>query len=380
MSKPLTILYVNHVGLRGGAERSLADLMLGLDRSRFTPLLALPETGPQTHALGDIPTFAVPQRRLHRTHNLLRLAQYALGFVRAGITLGRLVRQHNVALLHANSTTAQFPVRFASAMTGMPAVWHCRDLAPLPPMARRLAAGRTHVIAISNAVESHLHTDGLKDAHITRIYNGIDAAALQGNAGQFRNELRLSDDDLLYGMTGQLVPWKRHDLFLAAAQRIAAEQPKARFVVVGADLFNDHPQYLASLQETVSRLGLSERVFFCGFKDRIADVLLDLNVLIHPAEKEPFGRVVAEAMALARPVVAVNAGGPAELIQHEESGLLVPPGSASAIADAALRLTRDSSFAASLGRAAQRRIETDFSLPAFLRRMEQFYMEIAARN
>lgn len=373
MTAPLPILYVSHVSVLGGAERSLLDLVTGLDRSRFAPLVALPDEGPLRRALGNVPCFRVPLHRLCRTRNALRLVHHALTVLGAGMQIRRIARRHAVAVLHANSTTAQFAVRFASATTGIPAVWHCRDLAPLPPLARQLAAGKTRVVAISNAVAAHLRGGGLPPNRIVRIYNGINTTGPHGSPGMFRSELGLSRDHVLYGMIGQLVPWKRHELFLDAAAIIAAEQPAARFAVVGADLFGDHPAYLPSLQARASRAGLSDRVVFPGYREDIADVMLDLDVVVHPAAREPFGRVVAEAMALARPVVAVDAAGPGELIEHEQTGLLVPPESPQALARAALRLSRDTPLAARLGQAARARIETDFSLGAFLDRMEQLY-------
>lgn len=372
MTPPLTILYVNHVTELGGAERSLLDLVTGLDRSRFTPLAALPDEGPLRQALSNVPCFRVPLRRLRRTRNTARLARHALNVLGAGMALRRIARRHAVAVLHANSTTAQFAVRFASATTGIPAVWHCRDLTPLPPMARQLAAGRTRVVAISNAVATHLRDGGLPPERIVRIYNGIDTTR-RGTPGAFRAKLGLSSGHVLYGMIGQLVPWKRHALFLDAAAVIAARQPEARFAVVGCDLFGDHPGYLPSLQARAAEAGLSDRVVFTGYRDDIADVLLDLDVLVHPAAREPFGRVVAEAMALARPIVAVDSAGPGELIEHERTGLLVPPESPPALAQAARRLSLDSDLAARLGHAARRRIESDFSLRAFLDRMQELY-------
>lgn len=367
-----TILYVSHVAAAGGAERSLADLVRGLDPARFKAVVAMPSGGRLQARLGNVRVCPLPLVRMRRTRNPFRLTRYAVSLLRIGIVLGRLARRHGAVLIHANSTTAQLYARVASIYAGIPTVWHCRDLVPLGRLVRPLTSGRTHVVAISDAVAGHLRSAGVPPAKLSRVYNGI-AVAPATDRGRFRRELGIAEAGVLYGMVGQLVPWKRHDLFLGAARQIAERQPEARFAVIGVDWFDDHPHYRRRLRETAAQGVLAGRVHFCGFRENMPTVLGDLDVLVHPAEREPFGRVIAEAMALGRPVVAVNACGPAELIRDEVEGLLVAPGSVTELANAALRVACDPELATRLGRAAQRRIERDFALSAFVRRMERVY-------
>jgi glycosyltransferase involved in cell wall biosynthesis len=118
-------------------------------------------------------------------------------------------------------------------------------------------------------------------------------------------------------------------------------------------------------------------VHFLGHRDDVPEILAALDVLVHvPSAPEPFGRVVAEAMAVGKPVVAARAGGLPEIVEHEVTGLLVPPGDPSACAAAVLRLLADPALRARLGTAGRRRAEERFDPAAHAERVVAAYREV----
>ena len=164
-------------------------------------------------------------------------------------------------------------------------------------------------------------------------------------------------------MAGQLVPWKNHGDFLLAAARIREAVPSARFLIAGDDLFGDHPGYREELESLAEETGVAESLEFTGYRKDLPQLLRSVSVLVHPSREEPFGRVVVEAMASGVPVVAYDEGGPAEIISHGNTGLLVRPGDVALLAAAVTRLLQNPAEAAKLGRAGRARAEEMFARP-----------------
>jgi len=377
---PINVLLVNHVSRMSGGERGLLDLVraIGTERVSFTVALP-PPVGRLGRLLGEAGAEVLPvrMRRLKRTANPLRLAGYALDFAGGVASLARAITRHKIDLIHANSSTAQLFAGQAARLTGRPAVWHCRDLVALGRLGKRMGRQCTRCVAISDAVAAHLRPL-MDDANrLTRVYNGIDTEMFSPGTGNgaFRERHGIQQDAFVVAMIGQLVPWKRQDLFVEAAADIARAVPSARFLVVGEDLFGDHPEYCETLRNKVAALGLEQEVVFTGYVDNVPGMLREIDLLVHPAAREPFGRAVAEAMATAKPVVAVDDAGPSELIRSGEDGILVPADNAAAIAGAVADLADAPARAAELGRRARRCIEARFGLARFAEEMMKVYEE-----
>jgi glycosyltransferase involved in cell wall biosynthesis len=144
----------------------------------------------------------------------------------------------------------------------------------------------------------------------------------------------------LIGIAGRLAANKQQDLFLRAAARVAAEQPDARFVVIGGDILGTEGEYAAALPALADTLGIGDRVVFAGHQAHAYAWIDALDVLVHAAAREPFGLVLVEALALSRRVVAIDSAGPGEILAGGH-GLLVAPGDADALASAIARALAD---------------------------------------
>ncbi len=128
-------------------------------------------------------------------------------------------------------------------------------------------------------------------------------------------------------MLAHLVPWKRHDLFIAAAEQLRdfrdSNGHPITWVIAGSDLFGEHAPYIASLRRAVERAGLTEQ--FAWLEGQAgASILQGLDILVHPTPSEPFGRVICEAMASDVPVVACDAAGPGSILVDNKTAFLIP--------------------------------------------------------
>ncbi len=374
----LRILYLNHVTEISGAEMSLLALLRGLDKARYEPVCVLPGPGPLSDRLREVSREVryAPFVRFKRTRNPLLLFAYANLLPVTVKPLVRYLIKHEVHLIHSNSTIAHLHGALAARQMSLPCVWHMRDLVPLGWWARIYAKWTNRIIAISEAVREHLQRSGIPAEKIQVILNGVDLSAFAPRPSPLRKGLGFTDEHFVFGMVAQLVPWKGHEVFLRAAARIVSAMPNARFVIVGDDLFGDHPDYVQSLVGLTELLALDDEVHFLGYRDDIVDVLASLDALVLPSLNEPFGRVLIEAMAMEKPVIATNVGGPPEIVDHEISGLLVPPADVDALADAMLRLARDQEWSRHLGKQGRARVARDFDIALTVQRTQKVYDEL----
>ena len=372
------ILYISHASQLGGAERSLLLLLARLDRGRFQPRVVVRGRGPLADRLDEmgVPWYTVPMIRFTRTANAVTLVRYFASWRKSARKIRRLLDRLQAHLVHANSTTAFLYAMHLLARQRVPRIWHVRDfgLTKMSTVDRAVPRCASAIILVSNAVGQVVpRVRGVSDK-TSVVYNGVDVDTFgPGDRAALRGELGLGQSTPVAGIVGQVVPWKGHDRFLAAAAKVASRLPDARFLVVGDDRFGDHPKLLDKLRAQAADLGLGGAVIFTGWRDDPAAVMNALDVLVVASENEPFGRVVIEAMACETPVVAFRCGGPAEIIEHDRTGLLVEPFDVDAMADAMTALLADPDRAAALGRAARQAVCEKFSADRYVQSIQNLY-------
>lgn len=282
--------------------------------------------------------------------------------------LGRRARA--AALLHANSSRAMFYAGLAGRRAGVPVLWHVRIADAEGNWDRFLGGMARRIVVNSQAAQRRFSGSGLEDK-VRVIYNGEDIEVFaQADGTALRREL---GGQPLIGMVGRLSEEKDHETFLQAAARVAGAWPQARFAIVGEDPEPGQPR-LRALQGLASRLGLEGRVVFTGGRSDIPALMAALDLLVHCAHREAFGRVLVEAMAAATPVVATAVGGIPEVVG--DCGVLVPEGDAAEVARAVEVLLADPEAAGQLGASGQRRVRQRFSLVAHVAQVEALYEEI----
>lgn len=349
----------------GGAEQSLLLLLEHLDRRRFWPALACND-GPLAEAARKrgVPTWIVDMPKIRRRPT----APWSLA--RGALDLVRLIRHEKIDIVHSNAMRASVYAAAAAQLARRPFVWHVRDIHTERLYLRLMRWLCDRAIAISRAVAAPIPC--LNKVQV--IYNGVDVVPFDRASGQlFRAEIDVGPDQPLVGIVGRVWPWKGHRQFLAAVARVAPRHPQARFVVVGDVLFPAQQNYLDELRAHTSELGLSDRVVFVGHRQDIPEVMAGLDLLVHASQAEPFGRVLIEAMAARRAVVAFADGGVPEIVVNGLTGLLVPSGDEAGLASAIDQLLMDPGRLRTMGRAGRRRVEQLFTVDQMARAVEAIY-------
>ena len=388
---PRSVLYLQTTSEVGGSDVSLLRLVEGLDRARFRPIVALPSDGPlvaRLEASGCTVVVLPAMKKLTRRRGPAYLAGFALTYPFAVRRLTRLVRDQRVDLVHTNTIHNLYGVS-AARLAGRPHVWHVREIVWQFGVLRRLEVFLTRfadrVVVTSDAVGAMFADDrGRLPANLRKVPNGVDVGRFTPGtpSGRVRADLDLPADAPLVGVVCRLDAWKGVDVFLRAAAELRASAPGARFVVVGGALPGQEA-HARDLERLAGELGLGDRVRFAGWRYGPADmpdVFRALSVLALPSkEPEPFGLVLLEAMACGVPVVATDHGGPSEICVAGETGLLVPPGDARAMAGAIEQLLADPGRARLMGAAGRRRVETHYDQRDTVRRIESLYDELLER-
>lgn len=356
----MTVVFLDHVATLSGGEIALvrlvgcltevdAHVILGQDgplRGRLEAVGATVEVMPL-----DPRTRDAHRRGVARGLDGLRAAVVTL--VHAA-RLARRLRVLRPDLVHANSLKSGFYGSIAARMAGVPVVWHVRDRVAedyLGPRATALVRTALRVLplaVVANSAET-LRTTGCRPGSgSVRV-----AEVVHDPYRHERSSARVtSGDGVVVGMVGRLAPWKGQHVLLEALAEPGLGGVRAR--VVGSAMFAED-EYAAALLDLADRLGISDRVTFTGFVVDVAAELATVDVLVHASVlPEPFGQVVVEGMAAGLAVVAADAGGPREIITSGVDGVLVPPGSVPALAEALRTLVADPAERSRLGTVAAR--------------------------
>ena len=379
-----SVLYLNHSAHMSGAEASLRSLLWGLRRAdaSIEPLVALPGEGPFTSTLRDEGwnVALAPLRRLHRPRGLIDTMSSIVHVLQTAPHICRLADQTGARIIHSNSTTAHLVGGVAAEKINRPALWHCRDLVTLGKIAPQLSAKATRVIAISSCVAESLERDGVPREKIAIVPNGIDTDEWRPRTqSNLREILNVGPHEFLFGVIGQLIPWKNHAAFIEAAAQMMKDEKNAnaRFAVIGGDLFGEQQAYIKELRELVKKHDLMGRFNFVPHQKEGGDAMAALDCLVHPTLEEPFGRVVMEGMAMEKPVIAMNENGPKEIIQHERDGILVKTEEEDGLANAMSRILQDADLRAYLGANARPSIESRFHIADHTAKILEIYREVA---
>jgi glycosyltransferase involved in cell wall biosynthesis len=388
---PCSILFINHSSQIGGAEISLRELIQALDRRMFKPIVACPPGGQFADEIerSGIVVHRVNIARFKRSGKVSGIARQAVGMPAAARALMAIVREHDVRIVHSNSTHAHVYGALVARLAGIPSVWHVRDSVRLGMTGRILQSLSSKIVVPSRSAVQSVFGGGMEQGKIVVIPNGIDlkkwsseSAALQdsrmgsGGAINIRKEYGIGENEIVIAMVAQLVPWKRQHDFIAAAGLVARKRPDVRFFIIGEDMFGDHRRYAEDLRKTAGDLKLDGRVVFTGRRNDMVDAMASIDVLVLPSLNEPFGRVVIEAMAVKKPVIATNDGGPAEIIEDGVSGFLVPPRLPSALAESMMSLIDDTDRRKRMGSAGRKIAEARFDIRNSAAQVEAIYRNL----
>jgi glycosyltransferase involved in cell wall biosynthesis len=233
------------------------------------------------------------------------------------------------------------------------------------------------VIANSNAAkEAAILQEGLSADKLVTIYNGVDIKKIdlyrlsEAEIAEQKEDLGFAVQAPLVGTIANIKQVKGHIYLIEAANEVVKEVPEAKFIVIGGE---DDPYFADQLRKRVQELGIAQNVLFMGLIEDPYKMLSIFDVFVLPSLSESCPNVILEAMAMAKPVVATDVGGNSELVIEGQTGFLVCPKDASAMAKNILRLLKDKKLSWDLAMRARGRIEGEFNLDSSAGKMKRIY-------
>ncbi len=358
----------------GGAERLVQSLMDALDRDRFTPLavncFGPGPIGDQLAAAGHVVVSGLARDRWdarlpgrlarvldERAVDVVYVTDSALPLFWAGWLRRRRPRPRLVVGFHSTGkSSAWLQHRFAGACA-------------FPVADRFVALAPGHRAFLCRQL-------ALDPERFAVIGNGVDTDRFRPTADRpaARRAVGLSERQLHVGIVAALRPEKNHELFVRMAALVAARVPEARFLVIG-----DGPER-SRLERLAISLALSDRIRFLGARDDTPVLYraLDVAVLCSRSVIETFPVTLVEALASGVPVASTEVGSISDIVAPGETGFLVPPGDAAALAAAVERILSDPELRARLSRAAREHAERRFTRRAMVAAYERLFEEVAA--
>ncbi len=390
-----TILYVSLDTRSYGPGQCLLQLIQGLLYKGYCCVVAMPHPGPLSERLEalNVPVVYVPIKpwptRAHALSGLKRILYnlYHIPYLlRAVIALIGLIRQYRVSLVHTQ-TAVVLDGALAAAFANVPHVWHILEFIESgkfwrfllgAKIARSLINRFSHrMIACSEAVSKPFLNTTHDTEKIMVVYNAVDLDLYNHrdcDVSALRQKLGIPAAAKVVGMISSATPIKRHEDFLKAAVIVRQSVPDSFFLIVGDDW--DASEYGRAIKKLSQELGLTEQIVWLGFCDTIHEVLIAIDLLVNPSEEESFGRVITEAMAAQKPVVATIVGGIPEIVIDRVTGFLVPPRSPADLAQSIIRILRDPQLAEAMGQAGRQRVEKFFSANQYVENIEKVYLEL----
>jgi len=368
----LNILYLSSSGSIGGAETSLYYLVRGLDR-KYSPTVICPQNGSLTEKLIElgVHTEIVPLSSWRKFSSLLSRSSSLQRLIKFTIT-------RKIDLIHCNTIWVNNYAQKLGERLGISVVCHLRDIIRTDQVRKYSLDKVDLVVPISDAVQKPLDDAGIAPEKIQRVYNGVDVSLFAQEKETLKSEFAVNG--YLIGIVGQMNPrsqWKGQCEFIQASAEILKHRQDVWFALVGGDdspkTSPDHGSYINELKELAYSLGIEHRVIFTGHRSDMPNVMASLDVLVSASWAEPFGRVIIEAMAAGKPVIATMAGGAPEIVQDGITGILVPPKNHQAIAESVIHILQSDKTMQTMGHAGQKRAKECFSIESHVREVQSIY-------
>lgn len=370
----MNILYLTSTGkIIGGGEISLFNLLERLDRQRFRAYVISPSEGDFTDKIRslNIPVIILPVKKVKNIFNIFRSRKVIE-------RLKEIIRQHKIDLIHCNSTRGiSFLGAIAARKIGIPFIWHIRVMESgtfLDLLNRFLV---TKIIFNSKASAKRFSWLPVKNKSVI-VHNGVDLNkfnTFKRNA-DFRNEIGCKEETILIGTIGRYHPIKGYEYFIKAAKIISQKVLQAKFLILGLNY--DNNPYVSKLTDMVKNMGLADKIIFKGPYVNISEVFSSLDLFLLSSIREPFGRVIIEAMACSKPVVSFKVGGIPEIVEDSITGILVPPKSYQGLANAVIEVLKDKEKAITMGEKGRQRVEQFFSIENHVKETERVYLELSS--
>ena len=371
LERPVRVCFIIDDLRVAGVESQLLLLLKRLDRSRIQPCLCIlngADDVSRSLEPGDCPVLRLEVRALHHPSSLLRV-----------LRLARFLRRQRIDVLQLFFADSTYFGVMAGKLARVPCMVRSRlDIGfwvrPIDRLLGRLCSWLVDatVANCEAARQSVIIDERASPESVVIIPNGVDLSRFEGIAAARAG--RGQADGPIVGAIANLRPWKRIDVLVRAAARLAESHPAMTFQVAGEG------EMRSELERLIESYGLQDRFQLLGTVTDIPAFLANLDIAVLCSQTEGAPNAIMEYMAAGLPIVATAVGGNAEMIEAETHGLLVPPGDIEQLAAAIDRLIRNEPLAARMAAHAREKALQAYGAEVYVRHYQDLYLELAKRK
>ncbi|EJZ0948094.1 glycosyltransferase family 4 protein [Escherichia albertii] len=373
------ICFVNSYACLGGAERSLQALIEGFIAKDYSVHVIIGESrGPLLDWLRErkIRFKIIKQPSLKKKFGMVLFPFYLLQFL---FLFYVYVKKNKIEIIHTNTFRARIYCALAKYITTCKLICHVRDI-EYSRFNKALLRIYDYTIAISDAVKRTV-LEGIKGNNklqkkIITIHNGVKVCHVP------QTENKKYNDYINIGMFARFDEWKCHHVLIEAADILKKNNvemklgKKINYYLYGDAIRESEDIYYSQIKKMVHNLQLENDVFFMGFYNEPINEMHKMNIIVCPSDNEPFGRVLIEAMAIKKIVIASNNGGVKDILGRKFSDLTFEPRNAEALArKIEMYVENQNEFECLYCDLLHKEYRERFSLEALLDNIEQLYLK-----
>jgi glycosyltransferase involved in cell wall biosynthesis len=367
----IRVLYVVENTSYGGGERGFGQLSSAINRDHFLPYIAAHPGGILENQAREKSVKFFPIN-MHRKLHLNTISQ-----------ISDIIAEHKINIAHSMGSRADFFARMAcrkmhdvQIISTIAMLIEGYDVNLFRKAIYKLADCYSskfvsHFIAVSKALKTRLILERkIPMEKISVIYNGVELDKYDpgpNDSNRLRHSFGIEADCAVVGTIGRLVYQKGFEYFIEAAKLISKKNFNIKFVIVG------HGPEEKNLQKMVERAGISQIFTFAGQRFDIPQLLGIFDIFVLPSVLEGLPRVVIEAMAMGKPIVATDIDGVREELIHDRTGLIVPAKNPKALSEAVNSLLDNRASAIQMGNEARKSAEKRFDLKKTVFNIERLY-------
>jgi len=370
----ITILIIHQSAELYGSDKTLLLLLKHIDKTKFYPVVVLPNEGILKDELEkeNIEVVIAPVLKLSRKMFTPKNIFKFIKDIKIGISiLDKLNKKHHFDIVYSNTLAVSLGMVYAKKRK-IKHLWHVHEIIIRPKIIaaiypKLLMIFSDLVVCNSIATQKNLtqRIPKLESKSIV-IYNGIE---IPKGSNPDKINLGFPVDNIVISLVGRISSWKGQQLLVSAFVILAKKHLNIKLVFLGSAPLNQE-HFEISLKNKIAENKLQEHVVIFPFQKEIAKFWNSIDIAVVPStEPEPFGLVAAEAMLAKKPVIASNHGGLAEIVIDDVTGFLVAPNDAIALAEAISKLIDNPELRTQFGKKGHERVINEFSIE---RHVDQF--------
>lgn len=390
-SMKILFVYFSHSSQLTGGSNTLYQLIQGLDKDKFYPILLsqkhdaltkkLEECGIETKII-EFPHILDVYNKSILQYSLVKKIQSLIAIIKYNIQIASLVRKEKIDLIWTNNLRALLTASITAKLLGIPIIWNVWLGEKSEGYFKLL---NSIGLALSNRVVTEYKNqkhDLFSGGQIRKyndkfrtVYTSLPDKFKDFDSYDSRKKFGLSNKEFVIGTVASIIPRKGHIYILEAVREIKKHSKNIKYLIAGDIPSNHYKDHYERLKKSVKENELEENVHFLGFRDDIPEVLSCLDLLVLTSSNEGVPVAIKEAMAMAKPVVATSVGGISEAIVNGETGILIPPADVNALTSAIKFIMENPEKAREMGLNAKKRVEELFSSESYIKNYEAVLSE-----